>query len=170
MCTHTQTAADKWGQTAAGMAISALILTGRNSKVLLFRCSPIHLLDSTHQMQPSLGSTLTEMASSREDSHTRGKAETTLEDLQLPPPRTSPSRNTQTTHKRAHTNCTHAHRHTTHTHLPCSGICPAPSVRPQCGLEETTPRLAAYLPPSPPPPLAHHSLCPQVCSPPSPLP
>ena len=114
--THTQMAADKWGQTAAGMAISALILTGRNSKVLLFHCSPIHLLDSTHQTQPSLGSTLTEMASSHEDSHTRGKADTTLEALQLPPPRTSLSRNTHTTHMRAHTNCTHAHRHTPNTH------------------------------------------------------
>ena len=114
--THTQMAADKWGQTAAGMAISAFILTGTNSKVLLFRCSPIHLLDSTHQTQPSLGSTLTEMASSREDSHTRGNADTTLEALQFPPSRASPSRNTHTTHMRAHTNCTHAHRHTAHTH------------------------------------------------------
>ena len=114
--THTQTAADKWGQTAAGVAISALILMGRNSKVLLFCCSPIHLLDSTHQTQPSLGSTLTEMASSCEGSHTRGNADTTLEALQLPPPRTSLPRNTHTTYMRAHTNCTHAHRHTPHTH------------------------------------------------------
>ena len=125
-----------------------------------------HTLARQHPSNAALsGEHLTEMVSSREDSHTRGNADTTLEALQFPPPRASLPRNTHTTH--VHTQIVHTLTDTHHTHTltmfrHLSRSIGAPTM--WSGGDNSL--SCSYLPPSLlPPPLAHHSLSLQVCSP-----